>query len=156
MHKTTIKMNDPRGNRTPNLRVWNPTRCHRTMKSFLVCSQPLLLCIIIQKNYFRQRNLIVRLTRSFGPPRFSVVLHFVTPYHPQTASHYSRFQIYWVLPALRLVKACSCCCCCCCQSCSVSSPRKTMAYKNVPGYTHHPASRCASCSINTFPFERHW
>ena len=28
-------MNDLRGNRTPNLRVWNPTRCHCAMKSHL-------------------------------------------------------------------------------------------------------------------------
>ena len=28
------KNNDLRGNRTPNLRVWNPTRCHCAMKSF--------------------------------------------------------------------------------------------------------------------------
>jgi hypothetical protein len=32
------KMNDLRGNRTPNLRVWNPTRCHCAMKSFFVQS----------------------------------------------------------------------------------------------------------------------
>jgi hypothetical protein len=28
------KWNDLRGNRTPNLRAWNPTRCHCAMKSF--------------------------------------------------------------------------------------------------------------------------
>ena len=27
------KRTDPRGNRTPNLRVWNPTRCHCAMES---------------------------------------------------------------------------------------------------------------------------
>ena len=31
------KGNDLRGNRTPNLRVWNPTRCHCAMKSYLTC-----------------------------------------------------------------------------------------------------------------------
>ena len=30
------KNNDPRGNRTPNLRVWNPTRYHCAMESFLI------------------------------------------------------------------------------------------------------------------------
>ena len=30
------KMIDLRGNRTPNLRVWNPTRCHCAMKSILI------------------------------------------------------------------------------------------------------------------------
>ena len=29
------KVDDLRGNRTPNLRVWNPTRCHCAMKSHL-------------------------------------------------------------------------------------------------------------------------
>ena len=29
------KKNDPRGNRTPNLRFWNPTRCHCAMESLL-------------------------------------------------------------------------------------------------------------------------
>lgn len=29
------KGDDLRGNRTPNLRVWNPTRCHCAMKSYL-------------------------------------------------------------------------------------------------------------------------
>jgi hypothetical protein len=28
------KRNDPRGNRTLNLRDWNPTRCHCAMESF--------------------------------------------------------------------------------------------------------------------------
>jgi hypothetical protein len=33
------KGDDLRGNRTPNLRVWNPTRCHCAMKSYLpVCA----------------------------------------------------------------------------------------------------------------------
>ena len=31
--KTYTKF-DPRGNRTPNLRVWNPTRCHCAMGSY--------------------------------------------------------------------------------------------------------------------------
>lgn len=30
------KKTDPRGNRTPNLRVWNPTRCHCAMESVVV------------------------------------------------------------------------------------------------------------------------
>lgn len=33
MHKNS---DDLRGNRTPNLRVWNPTRCHCAMKSYLI------------------------------------------------------------------------------------------------------------------------
>jgi hypothetical protein len=33
------KGDDLRGNRTPNLRVWNPTRCHCAMKSYLpICA----------------------------------------------------------------------------------------------------------------------
>ena len=31
--KNVKKQTDPRGNRTPNLRVWNPTRCHCAMES---------------------------------------------------------------------------------------------------------------------------
>lgn len=32
------KKNDPRGNRTPNLRVWNPTRYHCAMESVINCA----------------------------------------------------------------------------------------------------------------------
>jgi hypothetical protein len=36
--KKKKKKNDPRGNRTPNLRVWNPTRCHCAMESLFIIS----------------------------------------------------------------------------------------------------------------------
>ena len=42
------KVNDLRGNRTPNLRVWNPTRCHCAMKSYLP------MCAVTMKIRHRQ------------------------------------------------------------------------------------------------------
>ena len=38
--KRNQKKTDPRGNRTPNLRVWNPTRCHCAMESSHVGNCP--------------------------------------------------------------------------------------------------------------------
>ena len=35
LDKQHTQKNDLRANRTPNLRVWNPTRCHCAMKSYL-------------------------------------------------------------------------------------------------------------------------
>ena len=34
-----MRKDEARGIRTPNLRVWNPTRCHCAIASFLGCCQ---------------------------------------------------------------------------------------------------------------------
>ena len=58
-------MNDLRGNRTPNLRVWNPTRCHCAMKSFLSRSSKLLHHRAVLAERLR-RTLKARVRKSVG------------------------------------------------------------------------------------------
>ena len=55
------KTNDLRGNRTPNLRVWNPTRCHCAMKSF--CGRLCHSAVLAER---LRRTLKARVRKSVG------------------------------------------------------------------------------------------